>query len=185
MTVVIADDDGNGGSRAASGKPVTPTDDEAGVVTECSAREIILTAAARNRSSELGHGGRTTKSIEPAEHPDSKKQPGVGQSLRDIARSVDNAGSDCVSDGRRHPKPHAQGFQQPTAAVGLSGRRQRAGRQFSPPKIAICWNNKAAIITFSTEIASSTEGRLIQATSGGEWLAFFREVKTPAERDMM
>src|SRR5215472_9974441 len=156
MAAVIADDDGNGGSRAAGGKPITPADDEAGVVAECSAGEIILAAAARNRRSELGHGRRTAKSIEPAENPDSKKQPTVGQLLRDIARSVDNAGSDCVSDCRGHPKPHAQGFQQPAAAVRLSGRRQRAGRQFSPPKIAIRWSNKAAIITSSTEIASST-----------------------------
>jgi len=156
MPAIIADDDGDGCRRATGGKPVAPADDKAGIVTQRAPRKIVLPAAARNRGAKFGHRRSTAKRVEPAENPNGQKQPRRRQSLCDLPGRVDDARSDRISNGRRHPKPHAKHFQQPAAAVRLSGRRQRCGRQLSPLEIRISGTNKAVMITPSEEFASVT-----------------------------
>src|SRR5215472_1764570 len=121
MAAVFTDDDGNRCGRAASGKPIAPTDDEAGVVAERTTRKIILTATAGNRGAKLSHGRRASERVKPSENPDAQEQPSIGQLLGDIARRVDDACSDRIPYGGCHPKPHAKDFQQAATAVGLRG----------------------------------------------------------------
>src|SRR6267142_1047370 len=81
VAAVFTDDDGDGGGGAASGEPVAPTHDESCVVAKRAAREIVLAAAAGNRSAKLRHGGRPGKCIESAEDPNCEKHPRIGRSF--------------------------------------------------------------------------------------------------------
>src|SRR5215469_4260027 len=187
MSAVIADEGGDGGGGAAGGEPVAPADDESGILAQRAAREIVLATAPRNRGAKLGHGGRAAKGVEAAESPDAQKQPCSGQLRGDFSGRVEDAGSNRITDGRGHPEPHAENFQQPPAALGRC-RRHRAGRQFSPPRPSGCGSNKAAIIAGRTEIASwhwSCHGtrRIATRSAISAWCAYEIPL-APGERFM-
>ena len=71
MAAVFADNERDGCGSAASGEPVAPADDEAGVLAQSAARKIVLSAAAGNRGAKLGHGRRAAKGVEAANDPDA------------------------------------------------------------------------------------------------------------------
>src|SRR5689334_15507383 len=57
MSTVFADDDGDRGSGATGGKPITPADDEPGIFAHRAPREIVLSPAAWNGRAKFGHCG--------------------------------------------------------------------------------------------------------------------------------
>src|SRR5580704_6769755 len=57
IAAVLGYDDGNRGGRAARREPVTPSDDEAGVLSDGPPRKIVLAPAARNCGSEFRERG--------------------------------------------------------------------------------------------------------------------------------
>src|SRR5215472_15825118 len=154
VDTVFADDQRDRRGCPASGEPVAPADDEPGVLAERAPRKVVLPTAAWYGGAKLSHGRRAAKCIEAAEDPDAEKQPRFGQLRGNLARCVDNARGNRISDGCGHAKPHAENSQQPSAARCRSGGRQRAGRQFSPLEMSISGSSKAAMITGRTEIAS-------------------------------
>src|SRR5262249_28331240 len=64
---------------AAGGDPVAPAHYEAGVFAERATGIIILSAAARDRSTELGKRRSAENGVETAENPSSEKQPYIRQ----------------------------------------------------------------------------------------------------------
>src|SRR4029077_10831282 len=93
MAAVLGDDNGDGGS-ATRGKPVAPSDDEAGVIAESAARKIVLAAATGNRRAEFGHRRRAEKRVKSASDPHTNKQPRIRKTLRNFAgRSNDSGGN--------------------------------------------------------------------------------------------
>src|SRR5579864_1142769 len=57
IAAVFGDDDRDRRGRAARRQPVAPSDDEAGVFADGAAREIVLSAATRNRGAKLRERG--------------------------------------------------------------------------------------------------------------------------------
>ena len=112
---VFGDDDGDGGGGAASREPVAPADDEAGVIADGAAREIVLAAAARNRGAEFGQRRRADKRVESADDPNAEEEINVGEPLRDIAGRAHDARGDSVADGGGDAEPHAENLQQAAA----------------------------------------------------------------------
>src|SRR5713101_6997940 len=113
---------------------IAPADDEAGVIAQCAPGKIVLATASRNCRSQLRHGGGADKRVKPADNPDPEEEPGIGQTLRDIAGRADDSRSDGVADGHGDAKPHSEHLQQVPAIwlVGRcgSGRRFRCVRQY-------------------------------------------------------
>src|SRR5205823_14134070 len=102
--------------------------------------------AAWDGRTQFGHCGSTEECIETAYDPDVEEAPGIRKAAGDVAACAYDSRGDGVTDRVSNSKPHAKNFQQPAAAERLSGRRQRAGRQFSSLKKRPCSINKSAII---------------------------------------
>src|SRR5467141_2732475 len=127
MAAVFGDDYGDN-RGAARGKPVAPADDEAGVIAERAAREIVLAAAAGNGGAEFGHRRGAEKSVESAGDPYTDKQPCVGNSFRNFALRSNDSRGDGISDSHSHTEPHSENLQQ--AAAADRGPRANCGRSF-------------------------------------------------------
>ena len=111
LSAVFADDDCDRSKRAATGKPIAPTNDEAGVIADGATREIVLAATAWNGRAEFGHGGCTEQGIKPADNPNTEKEPGIWQDFRDDAGGANDPSSDGVAHGGGDAEPDAEDLQ--------------------------------------------------------------------------
>ncbi len=110
---------------------VAPAHDEAGVLANRSAGEIILAAASRNGGAKFGKRGCTEESVQTADNPDADKEPGIRQHAGNVAGGTDDSGGDGIADGNSDAKPHAQDLQQASAAArfGSCCRVAKQGRR--------------------------------------------------------
>jgi len=127
MAAVLGNDDSDGGGTAG-GKPVAPSNDEAGVVAEPATGKIVLAAAPGNRRAELRDRRSAEERVQSSGDPNTDKHPRIGKSLRNFAGRSNDSGSDSVADGRSHAEPYAEDLEQ--AAAASRGNGANFGRGF-------------------------------------------------------
>src|SRR5580698_6304508 len=128
MSHVFADHNPYSAGGAASGEPVAPPNDEAGIITEGTARKIILAAATGNAGAQFSELKGADQSIKSADKPYAKEQPVVREARGNISGSAHDAGTDGVADGHRDTETYTQNFQEFAAIFAWMRGRQRLRR---------------------------------------------------------
>jgi hypothetical protein len=125
---IFADDDADGAGGAAGGEPVAPADDEAGVVSNGAAREIVLATTFGDGGGELSELEGAHEGVERSTEPYREKQPMIREASSDITGSTNDAGGDRIPDGDGNAEADAEDLQElPAFFAWMNGSERRVG----------------------------------------------------------
>lgn len=124
---VLADNNTDQRNGANIAEPITPSDEEAGVIADGIARESIMTTTSRQHGCDLSRGNSTKQRVECSRKPYGEEQPSVRHMTGNLARRTENSCPNRVADCDGEAETDAQYAQQRATADLWSDSDTRSG----------------------------------------------------------